>query len=209
MFDNPVIIPILSVLKDTDEDLSLYKLMQILEKSGYDLNQSNSNKYDTNKCDKVKLFRKNFIVMNALYQIKLDLSDSGYVLFISSLKIKLITANAKQEIQVDEELTAAALSEYYLNWDNYYLTEKEDVEALFCDFWQQFSEFNTTQNRIDKRLDSLLVLGLESTASWKDIQRTYRQLVNIYHPDKDGNSHKFIEIRQAFLVLKFTQNLSP
>jgi len=203
MSNNPIEIVILSVLKNTNEDLSLYQLMQILEESGYDLSQSNAD-----ECSEVKLFRKNFIVMNALYQIKLDLFNSGYVLFISPLKIKLIPADVKQEVIADEELTAAALSQYYLNWDNYYLIEKKDVEALFRDFWQRFSQFENIQNKVDKRLDSLLVLGLESAASWEEIQLTYRQLVNVYHPDKGGNSHKFIEIREAYLILKFTQNLS-
>jgi len=203
MYSNPVLIAVLSVLKDTDENISLYKLMQILERSGYDLCQS-----DTNISDEVKLFRKNFIVMNALYQLKLDLIDSGYSLIISPLKIKLIPDNCNQEIIADDLSVAAALSEYYLDWDNFYLTDKADVKALFDSFWKQFTEFSNAQEGNDKRLDSLQILGLKSSASWEDIQQSYRQLVKIHHPDKGGSSYKFIEIRQAFLILKLTHNMS-
>jgi len=203
MYSNPIALVILSKLKDTDESFSLYKLIQILEKSGYDLIQT-----DIEISNEVSLFRKNFIVMNALYELKDDLANSGYRLFISPLKIQLIADNNKQQILADDQSEMIELSEYYLNWDNYNLTDHAEVEALLNDFWVQFSKFENNKYENDKRLSSLQVLGLKSSASWEDIQQTYRQLVKVYHPDKGGNSHKFIEIRQAFLVLKLTRNMS-
>jgi len=203
MYSNPIVLSILSILKDTDESISLYKLIKILEESGYDLSES-----DANECNEVILFRKNFIVMNALYQLNQELIESGYTLLISSLNIKIIALNSPHEILSEDVSADVALSEYYLNWDNYHNTGKADIEVLLNGFWKQFSEYSKFQNGKDKRLDSLTVLGLESAASWKDIQQTYRQLVKQYHPDKGGNSLKFIEIRNAYLVLKLTQNIS-
>ncbi len=197
MYSNPLVLEILSILKDTDKHLSLYQLMQILEKAGFDLVKSPSS-----ESSEIKLFRKNFIVMNALYQINQDINGSGYCLFISSLKIYMTEEGGNHQIQAEDISSESALSDYYLDWDNFYLTDKAGVEKLLYDFWARYSDSNALQN--DKRLDSLQVLGLESSASWKDIQQAYRQLISVYHPDKGGNSLRFIQVRQAFLILKLT-----
>ena len=201
MYNNPLVISILSTLKDTDEFISLYQLMQILEKSGYDLIRCKAD-----ESSEVKIFRKNFIVMNALYELNSDLSGSGYRLCISSLKIQLLVDD--NGLTAEDQAAQAALSKYYLDWDNYHGTDKEDVDALLKSFWESYKNYNHHQYGNDKRLDSLDVLGLESSASWKDIQQAYRQLIKIYHPDKGGNSLKFIQVRKAFLILKLTHNIS-
>jgi len=201
MYKNPLLISILSALKDTDEFISLYQLMQILEKSGYDLTRCKAD-----ESSEVKIFRKNFIVMNALYELNSDLSGSGYRLFISSLKIQLLVDD--EGLTAEDQATETALSKYYLDWDNYHGTGKADVEALLKSFWESYKNYNQHLYGNDKRLDSLDVLGLESSASWKDIQQAYRQLIKIYHPDKGGNSLKFIQVRKAFLILKLTNNVS-
>ena len=202
--DNPLILTVLSALKESDDSLSLYQLIKILENTGYDLERSSEK-----TSNDMKLFRKNFVVMNALYQLKKDLHDSGYSLFISSLKIELITCAGikNQPLSIDSAedlLTDEALGSYYLNWDNYNSTDEQGVETLLKSFWNSYTDYNQRHHQNDKRLDSLQVLGLESSASWKDIQQTYRQLVKVYHPDKGGNSLKFIKIREAYLILKLT-----
>jgi len=202
--DNPLILSVLNALKDTEESLGLYELMKILEDTGYDLERS-AEEDSTN----MKVFRKNFVVMNALYQLKADLIDSGYSLYVSSLKIELIDESQvdKQSLSIDsneEFVTDEALSAYYLNWDNFTSTDDQGVEALLKSFWNSYTDYHKWHHQDDKRLDSLQVLGLESSASWKDIQQTYRQLVKVYHPDKGGDSLKFIKIREAYLILKLT-----
>jgi len=199
--NNPLVISILNTLKDTDEFISLYQLMQILEKSGYDLTRCAEG-----ESNEVKLFRKNFIVMNALYELNSDLSGSGYRLLISSLKIQLVVDD--NSLTAEDQAVEASLSKYYLDWHNFYGTNKGDVEALLKSFWESYKNYNQQMYGNDKRLDSLDVLGLESSASWKDIQQAYRQLIKIYHPDKGGNSLKFIQVRKAFLILKITHDVS-
>ncbi len=44
---------------------------------------------------------------------------------------------------------------------------------------------------------SFQVLGLETTASLEDVKNAYRKLSIQHHPDKGGNSDKFIEITEA------------
>jgi len=201
MLNNPLIISILNILKDTDKFISLYQLMKILEKSGYDLIRCSAD-----ESNEVKIFRKNFIVMNALYELNSDLSGSGYRLYISSLKIQLLVDG--NGLTSEDQAVEASLSKYYLDWNNFHGTDNEDVEALLKSFWVSYKNYNQLTYGNDKRLDSLDVLGLESSASWKDIQQAYRQLIKIYHPDKGGNSLKFIQVRKAFLILKLTHDVS-
>ncbi|RDH80758.1 MAG: hypothetical protein DIZ80_17175 [endosymbiont of Galathealinum brachiosum] len=202
--ENPLILAILNELKQSDDVLSLYKLMQILEQLGFALNKS-----EPDETSEMKLFRKNFVVMNALYQLRKDLSGSGFSLFISSLKIELIPElkiNA-QDLSVEDSNTTTddALSDYFLNWDNYHLTDEQGVDELLSSFWDSYTNYHEWHDAKDKRLDSLHALGLKSSASWKDIQQSYRQLITVYHPDKGGDSLKFIKIREAYLILKLTQ----
>jgi len=201
--DNPLIFAILNTLKNTQESLSLYKLIKILEKSGYNLAN-----YDSDESNELVLYRKNFVVMNALYQLKSDLYATGLDLFISSLKIELFSVSTDKDKELSVENTDEALSKYYLDWDNYHMMDEKGVEELLDSFWDCFTEYEKFHHNNDKRLDSLQVLGLESSASWNDIQQTYRQLITVYHPDKGGDSLKFIKIREAYLILKFTLNKS-
>jgi hypothetical protein len=52
--------------------------------------------------------------------------------------------------------------------------------------------------------DYYLILGVERTASERDIKRTYRRLAILYHPDKNPSSEaeaQFKEINEAYTVL--------
>jgi hypothetical protein len=49
----------------------------------------------------------------------------------------------------------------------------------------------------NKPIESFKVLGLDSEASTDDVKNAYRQLSMQHHPDKGGNSDKFIEITEA------------
>ncbi len=209
MYDNSsLVLAVLTILKNSDKAKSLYELMKILENEGYELSYSK-----ISDSAEIKVFRKNFIVMNALYQLKADLQRVNIFLFVSSLKIKLFSNNNIQDgllESLDDIETSSALSEYYLDWKNYDSTDEQMVNDLFKNFWQNYNNHvrgsDERENETDKRLDALQLLGLESSASWKDIQQSYRQLVTVYHPDKGGDSLDFIKIREAYLILKLIKS---
>lgn len=213
---NPLCVVVLSILKETNEPVSLYSLMQRIEKAGYSLASHNKDECiatgdDTGDGEtasyELKLFRKNFIVMNALYQIKKDLQGSGFNLSISSLSIYL-TPESQLKGQnlavdnIDDDIKAdKALSEYYLEWGNYRASSQQVVDDLLNNFWKHFTKYNTSCADKDKRLYALKVLGVESDASWGKIKEAYRNKVAMYHPDKGGTSVQFIEIREAYQIL--------
>lgn len=211
--DNPIILEIYTCLKNSKDSLSLYEIMKSLEDIGFDLSQS-SNNFNNAQNDSenlsshdLALFRKNFIVMNALYQLKMDLKDTGYTLFISSLKIVLLEEIASIDCElIDKSEGDEKLSQYYLNWDNFYSTN-EEVDDLLNSFWDKYNQCSHKNNCHDKKVDALQVLGVDSLASWEDTQHAYRHLIKVFHPDKGGDSAQFIKIREAYLILKFTQNM--
>lgn len=218
--NNPLCLIVLSILKDTKESISLYDLMKSIEKAGYSLVDNNTGSKGaevsatissdgsgkTAPSYELLLFRKNFVVMNALYQIKKDLKGSGFSLYISSLSIVL--ASDKHDIGLnlpalaeEDRLTDEALSKYYLDWDHYNASNEGVVEDLLSSFWNYFTKYDNLHNGEDKRSYALKTLGLESSASWENIKQAYRTKIASSHPDKGGTSTQFIEIREAYQIL--------
>ncbi len=203
---NPLVLAVLSILKNNKTTLGLYDLIQTLEQQGYALvDQPETLTYE------LRMFRKNFVVMNALYQLQKDLEKSGYFLYISSLNIQLIQVSTSQTVSevtalIDTEYDPVAdqkVGDYYLDWSHFDEADQATVEALLNDFWERYTEYHKHKNRTDKRLDALRILGLESSASWEDIQQRYRQKVASSHPDRGGSNRDFIEIREAYQTLRF------
>lgn len=141
------------------------------------------------------LFKKHFMVMNALYSLQAELAIEGVYLQISALSIAL---NSAMNESADTGLTDhvnVKLSEYYLDWCNYDETGEDEVQRLLAGFWLRYTA-------TDKRQLALQSLGLEAKADWSMIRDAYRRLAMQHHPDKGGDKHKFIEVREAYEVLR-------
>lgn len=148
-----------------------------------------------------RLFRKHFLVMNALYHIKNQLMiTKENNLLISPLMICVITHHAKGEPSaVSSECSDdPLLADYYLNMDNLSQTSK-DIEGMLNNFWIKFNQ--TRPCNPQDITHSLGVLGLKSGANKADIQKAYRQLIAVHHPDKGGDKETFVSIRQAYETL--------
>ena len=195
----------MTILKNSHDALSLYDLIKHIEKLGLVFfNDGDDLSHE------VILFRKNFIVMNALYQIHNEIKGSGYSLYISSLKILLysdIPNNTHLSLlELDEaKRVNESLGEYYLNWANYDAANQQTIDQLLNSFWTNYQKYNQFDSNQDKRSCALQILGVESFASWNDIQQAYRQKVAFCHPVRGGTSNQFIEIREAFQFLKLSQ----
>lgn len=217
---NPLCLPVSQLLQQSEQGLGLYDLLKHLQDSGFDLDSMVQGESGTDLSNELLLFRKNFILMNALYEIQRDLQGSGYGLYITPLNIRLYkrhgddtedTAEATQlsALAISEAAcTDQALSKYYLDWQHYADTDQIAVERLLQGFWQRYRHYHAAPENQDKRSCALAVLGLECSANWDDIQYAYRQKVACSHPDRGGQQQQFIEIREAyqFLKLSFSYN---
>ncbi len=52
-----------------------------------------------------------------------------------------------------------------------------------------------------QHFQALLILGIKSGASKKQLKRAYRKLAMKHHPDKGGNQEEFIILKQAYDLL--------
>ena len=188
MRHNPLIAPILKILHQSEVTLSEYDLMQQLEQSG-DLWVMPVENYQ------LSLFKKHFMVMNALYNLQLELATDSVYLEISALSIGLQTMTALSAETGMIDVVDLKLREYYLDWCHYDATGAAEVQQLFAAFWQRYAA-------VDQRAGALRLLGLPDHADWPMIRDGYRRLAQHHHPDKGGNEKQFIEVREAYEILR-------
>ena len=192
MNDNPLKTPILEILKEATEKLSEYDLIKRLGES----NKSFGEKGDKSN---IILFRKHFMVMNALYQLQESLFKEGIYLAISALSIKLEPIKAHHN-KSPTDCSDAKLRAYYLDWSQLTATTEADVDALLNSFWEHYAAH-------DKQSQALNTLGLGNNETWPVIQQTYRKLAAEFHPDRGGETEQFIAIRKAYETLRLNQTL--
>lgn len=184
--NNPLVPAILQVLRQQQQSLAIHQLLhelkQVTEIPALD--------------DDVQLalFKLNWLMMNALYQLQLEWLHQGYYLHISTLDIHLRVLPSVQAEAVTQQISVQPLRDYYLNWQNFSETTKEQVQALLDGVWQHYISGDAQQKAYD-------VLGLSSSASLSLIRKTYRSLAGRYHPDKGGDAQRFMQVREAYEIL--------
>jgi len=197
---NPLKRSILAILKEAEEPLKEYDLHSTLGGSAFAHYAEHD--IDNNSSTDLILFRKHFLVMNALYALHDELLPQGLYLHISALAIQLkkmpLSNNKKQDLNTDTAFHN--LSGYYQDWQNFEQTNENDVNDLLQQFWTKFLAGEEKQQ-------SLTCLGLynkeqDNDFSWPDIHKRYKYLCQRHHPDKGGDELYFIEIRQAYDNLK-------
>lgn len=144
------------------------------------------------------LFKRNFLIMNALFQLQQQLAPAQ-TLSIASLHIKL------EDTSIENTVTQAdPLRDYYLDWQNYD-TSADEVDALLNQFWQKFEASAPVKPEINRcqRNAILAQWQLDEQASLKMIQKRWRQLAFHYHPDKSSEDEEvFKRIREEYEQLK-------
>ncbi|MGR5238176.1 DNA-J related domain-containing protein [Vibrio alfacsensis] len=191
--ENPLLWPILDILRKQPSGWKVHTLSQALSDKGYITQLDISPDKD--------LFKRNFLLMNALYQLQETLYPDDW-LQIQAMNIVFISAIEVSRHSID---TNEPLREYYLNWKNYEADE-EEVRRLLNDFWSRYQRFvgGTSVSDIDhtKALD-LFELNREATA--RDIRKQWRKLALRWHPDREnGDAERFRVLCEPWNVLRST-----
>ncbi len=187
---NPLIVPILAILRSAEKSLSEYELIGELQQRLDDMDKSSL-------AQPLALFQTHFLVMNALYQLRNTLNKERLDLTISPLKIEIRSLQSPLSKDLVEQDIAEKLSSYYLDWSNMEGMTDEDVEGLLNGFWQYYLAQ-------DKQLDAYIALGVEVGADWSVVQARYRSLAAEHHPDRGGDAAEFMAIREAYEILQKT-----
>jgi len=148
------------------------------------------------------LFKKNFIIMNALFQLNDDLIDSGHMIIIETLEIRLAKVNEQQISKPNNNL-----KEYYLDWQNFE-TNSEVIDDLLNSFWQRYSTAHITNTHSTEKISSALsYFQLPENATSTQISKRWKILALKYHPDKpSGDKTKFQQLQIHWQILRTTLN---
>jgi DnaJ-domain-containing protein 1 len=188
MPENPLIVAVLEILNEADDAISEHQLMKALEQENVCFSELAESQH-------LALFQKHFLIMNALYQLQQHLLDEQVYLHISPLAIYMRPANI-EPVQLLPELNSDEhLRSYYTDWQNFQQASEHQVDKLLDQFWQLY----LVQ---DKKLDAYQLLDLPVDASWPEVQKSYRQLAAQHHPDRGGDAVQFMEIREAYEILR-------
>ncbi|MBD1582678.1 DNA-J related domain-containing protein [Pseudoalteromonas sp. S16_S37] len=143
------------------------------------------------------LFKKNFLIMNALYQLQQELLNDGYYLHISSMHIQL--CELKKNTPADKE----ALRDYYLDWRNYETSQQEIVELL-DDFWQQLGTYKPKEKVSNECIKALCIQwDLKYPYDLAQLKKCWRQYAVAHHPDKQsGCTERFKQLKEEYELLK-------
>jgi len=187
MQDNPLKARVRDLLLAADGAISEYQLIDALAEGepGFPCEDDDG---------RLSLFRKHFLVMNALYQLQGEMVQEGIYLSISPLAIRLEPLSDLGLSTLPSDGVTTELRNYYLDWQHYATTGAAEVEAMLNRFWQRYVA-------IDKRVEALQTLSLPPDASWETVKRAYRRQAAAHHPDKGGDATRFRAIREAYEVL--------
>lgn len=144
------------------------------------------------------IFKKNFIIMNALYQLDDELSNHGYSLIIETLDIRLTKLS-------NTLIHSNRLKNYYLNWHNFN-TDIKEINALLDSFWQSHLIKTVKYSHTKEEVDSAFsFFDLPKNATAEQITKQWKALALKFHPDKtSGNKSKFQQLQAQWQVLKTT-----
>ncbi|NKC20544.1 DNA-J related domain-containing protein [Pseudoalteromonas galatheae] len=147
------------------------------------------------------LFKRNFLIMNALYQLQQEVFAEGQYLHVEALNIYLSPHSGEHQLALDDPLRS-----YYLDWQHYE-TSGEEVSALLDNFWQRFA-FNGARRQIDIKADELNAIKtrwrLPNSYDRRVLSQCWRKLALTHHPDKSGDEETFKRLMNEYEILKQT-----
>ncbi len=189
--DNPLIWPLLSLLKRSNRSWKVHHLATELQQQGL--------MHDLDPLPEKDLFKRNFLLMNALYELQHMLLP-GQWLQVQAMDIILLRIPPANVLQLQQD--DSALRDYYLDWNNYD-TCVNVVREMLESFWNSYQDYiGVCSGRFAQR-EALRVLELEADASDKEIRRQWRKLALKWHPDRQGgDAAKFRQICEAWQALR-------
>lgn len=188
MIENPIVVPVLEILREADAAITEHQLMKMLE-------QDDTHFTELAVSQNLALFQKHFLIMNALYQLQQSLLVENFYLHISPLAIYMKPVVNESGPLLSEIISEQHLRSYYADWQNFLQASERKVNKLLDQFWQLYSSREI-------KVDAYKVLDLPVKASWSEVQKSYRKLAAQHHPDRGGDAVRFIAIRQAYERLR-------
>ncbi|MDW3111664.1 DNA-J related domain-containing protein [Vibrio sp. 1727] len=189
--ENPLLWPMLEILRKQPSNWKVHTLASSLGEQGYISKLDDSPDKD--------LFKRNFLVMNALYQLQDTLYPDSW-LQVEAMDIQLMSSMEALRHKIDIH---DPLREYYLDWRNYEADEDE-VRRLLNEFWTTYQKFigGSSVASVDKT-KALSLFELNTDATPAEIRKQWRKLALRWHPDREnGDAERFRVLCEAWNVLR-------
>ncbi|EJL6744770.1 DnaJ domain-containing protein [Vibrio alginolyticus] len=189
--ENPLLWPMLEILRKQPSNWKVHTLASSLGEQGYISKLDDSPDKD--------LFKRNFLIMNALYQLQDTLYPDSW-LQVEAMDIQLMSSMEALRYKIDIH---DPLREYYLDWRNYEADEDE-VRRLLNEFWTTYQKFigGSSVASVDKT-KALSLFELNTDATPAEIRKQWRKLALRWHPDREnGNAERFRVLCEAWNVLR-------
>ncbi|MBA5763250.1 DnaJ domain-containing protein [Vibrio sp. 404] len=192
--ENPLVWPILEVLRKQAKGWKVHTLASELIDLHLMPQLDSSPEKD--------LFKRNFLLMNALYQLQETLYPDHYVQ-VESMNIALLSnRNSNLAFDIDSQ---DPLRDYYTDWSNYE-AEHGEIRRLLDEFWTRYRDYvgsDKLQVGDITRSKALRVFELNEGASDNEVRKRWRKLALKWHPDREtGNSDHFRLVCEAWNVLR-------
>lgn len=194
--ENPLIWPILEVLKHEPSGWKVHTLAARLNELDCIPVLDESGEKD--------LFKRNFLIMNALYQLQEILYSERKWLQVEAMAIELRYVQSGVAHFIDH---SDPLLMYYTDWSNYEASGGE-VKRLLNEFWTRYRKHmgHNTNVTCMERARALKLFKLPADATEAEISKTWRKLALRWHPDRDnGNSEQFRILCEAWNILRQSQ----
>ncbi len=189
--ENPLLWPMLEILRKQPFNWKVHTLASSLGEQGYISKLDDSPDKD--------LFKRNFLIMNALYQLQDTLYPDSW-LQVEAMDIQLMSSMEALRHKIDIH---DPLREYYLDWRNYEADEDE-VRRLLNEFWTTYQKFigGSSVASVDKT-KALSLFELNTDATPAEIRKQWRKLALRWHPDREnGDAERFRVLCEAWNVLR-------
>ncbi|EGQ9215613.1 DNA-J related domain-containing protein [Vibrio alginolyticus] len=189
--ENPLLWPMLEILRKQPSNWKVHTLASSLGEQGYISKLDDSPDKD--------LFKRNFLIMNALYQLQDTLYPDSW-LQVEAMDIQLMSSMEALSHKIDIH---DPLREYYLDWRNYEADEDE-VRRLLNEFWTTYQKFigGSSVASVDKT-KALSLFELNTDATPAEIRKQWRKLALRWHPDREnGDAERFRVLCEAWNVLR-------
>lgn len=189
--ENPLLWPMLEVLKKHPSGWKVHTLASHLSDLGYIPVLDDIPEKD--------LFKRNFLIMNALYQLQETLYPDNW-LQVEAMSIELMAGSQSHLHDIDPN---DPLRDYYTHWMNYEANEGE-VKRLLNEFWSRYREsVGSTNGANMDRVKALRLFELTHDSTPIQIRKKWRRLALKWHPDREhGNAEQFRVLCEAWNVLR-------
>jgi hypothetical protein len=127
--DNPLIWPVLSLLQSSNQSWKVHHLASELQAKGL--------MHNLDPLPEKDLFKRNFLLMNALYELQDILMPKQW------LQVKAMEIQIFRIIPTGADLrhiNDGALRDYYLDWANYHASVNV-VREMLESFWSSYQQY--------------------------------------------------------------------